>query len=167
MTTTYVTMPVGVHHAAATLIQRKNVVGCKLAIQFFVSLNGQNLMGKRRAYCPYCDVFLVHNSLRSRRDHNEGWRHLAAFQAYYARFAAQNQRSTKQADTDPITPTPPKTQAPAVPPQAPPPPSLKPPQIAPNPMKPNTIRPPKLAPPPVVRAGPPPIRQGPPPIQKK
>ena len=43
-------------------------------------------MGKKRAYCPYCDVYLVHNSLRSRRDHLVGWKHMASFQAYYARF---------------------------------------------------------------------------------
>jgi hypothetical protein len=53
----------------------------------------KNMGKKKRAYCPYCDVFLVHNSLRSRRDHNDGWKHLASFQAYYARFMAQHFRS--------------------------------------------------------------------------
>ncbi|OHT14839.1 U1 zinc finger family protein [Tritrichomonas foetus] len=47
-------------------------------------------MGKKRAYCPYCDVYLVHNSLRSRRDHAIGWKHLASFQAYFARYLPQH-----------------------------------------------------------------------------
>ncbi|KAH0791166.1 U1 zinc finger family protein [Histomonas meleagridis] len=47
-------------------------------------------MGRKRAYCPYCDVFLVHNSLRSRRDHLVGWKHRASLQAYYARFLSSN-----------------------------------------------------------------------------
>ena len=47
-------------------------------------------MGKKRQYCPYCDVFLVHNSLRSRRDHAMGWKHICSVQAYYSRFLPQH-----------------------------------------------------------------------------
>ena len=43
-------------------------------------------MVKKRCYCPYCDVYLVHQSLRSRRDHALGWKHLANMQTYYSRF---------------------------------------------------------------------------------
>ena len=151
-------------------------------------------MGKRRAYCPYCDVFLVHNSLRSRRDHNEGWRHVAAFQAYYARFAAQTLRSTPRIEEPDITSPRPNTstgpntrpvQTQISPPQNSP--TIKPPTIVGTPIKPPSIHPPnitagastqirppsitpaapKIAPPQIKRAAPPPIRSGPPPIQKK
>lgn len=47
-------------------------------------------MGKKRIYCPYCDVYLVHNSLRARRDHNSGFKHIAAFSIYYHRFLPQH-----------------------------------------------------------------------------
>lgn len=43
-------------------------------------------MGKKKCYCPYCDVYLIHNSLRSRRDHSVGFRHIANFSQYYAKF---------------------------------------------------------------------------------
>ena len=46
-------------------------------------------MGKKKCYCPYCDVYLIHNSLRARRDHTIGYRHVANFHAYYARFFPQ------------------------------------------------------------------------------
>lgn len=50
-------------------------------------------MGKKRAYCPYCDVYLPHNSLNSRRTHNIGWKHIASVQAYYFRYFSQHLQS--------------------------------------------------------------------------
>lgn len=147
---------------------------------------------KQRAYCPYCDVYLVHNSLRSRRDHNEGWKHIAAFQAYYSRFASQASQQMNNTQTPevlhtviptptPVTPPsipnhpptirPPVIAPPSIPIQPPkigPPTIQAPPQITPPTVKPPAIRPPKItAPsgPPAIRA-PPAIRSGPPSISK-
>ena len=46
-------------------------------------------MGKKRCYCPYCDVYLVHNSIRARRDHICGFKHIAAVSCYYQNFIPQ------------------------------------------------------------------------------
>jgi hypothetical protein len=129
-------------------------------------------MGKKRAYCPYCDVYLVHNSLRSRRDHSEGWKHIAAFQTYYARFLAQQARSRPVLSTDdadlpmPIARPAPQTTRPAVvaPPPIPAPPTIprpppvsivRPPVIASQ--APPVIGPPRITAPPRI-AAPPAIR---------
>jgi hypothetical protein len=136
-------------------------------------------MGKKRAYCPYCDVFLVHNSLRSRRDHNEGWRHIAAFQSYYARFFPQQIRSGGLLGQPEEVPLPERAARPpavAPPPLPAPPPAaaqIQPPAIAPPaiPAPPPIPRPPAIAPPPVLAPpripaiGPPQIRLGPPQIK--
>jgi hypothetical protein len=135
-------------------------------------------MGKKRAYCPYCDVFLVHNSLRSRRDHNEGWRHIAAFQTYYARFFQQHDRSGGLLDNlddarDDI-PAPKPAAKPCVLDQAPAAPIAPPPISVPQkdvPKPPAIVLPPRIpvaaAPraPPQIRIGPPQIR--PPTIKKE
>ena len=104
-----------------------------------------HVMGKKRAYCPYCDVYLVHNSLRSRRDHTIGWKHIASFQAYYARFMPQHFQNvaSKKLDEEPIRPSVSRAQL-----MQPPPLALNPSGIvkgiAPPPTAP--IRPPTLAP---------------------
>lgn len=150
-------------------------------------------MGKKRAYCPYCDVFLVHNSLRSRRDHALGWKHRCSVQAYYSRFLPQHFQSggkpkfDEELNTDQVKPT--VSTAPAPQPAAlslihppaiasakilglnsriAPPPSFKPPVL------PSANKPPSIAirPPTIGNAGgPPSIRPptignsgGPPPI---
>lgn len=56
-------------------------------------------MGRKRAYCPYCDVFLVHNSLKSRRDHAIGWKHRCNYQYYYNRYLGKA-KSLDEADTN-------------------------------------------------------------------
>jgi U1 small nuclear ribonucleoprotein C len=35
-------------------------------------------------YCDYCDIFLTHDSMRVRNDHNAGWKHKMHLQNYYS-----------------------------------------------------------------------------------
>lgn len=34
-------------------------------------------------YCEYCDIYLTHDSIRARRDHKQGWKHVQNVKNYY------------------------------------------------------------------------------------
>lgn len=116
-------------------------------------------MGKKRSYCPYCDVYLIHNSLRSRRDHMVGWKHVASMQAYYRRFLNIANDQNEQADAtnenistsapkkviaNPTFVQPPIPKVQIVPPKiSAPAPTIKPPSLSTG----VTIQAPKIGPP--------------------
>ncbi|KAI8908461.1 U1 small nuclear ribonucleoprotein C [Gorgonomyces haynaldii] len=42
-----------------------------------------------RFYCDYCDIYLTHDSIRVRRDHNAGWKHKLYVLNYYTDLDAE------------------------------------------------------------------------------
>jgi U1 small nuclear ribonucleoprotein C len=40
-------------------------------------------------YCDYCDIFLTHDSMRVRNDHNAGWKHKMFLQNYWTNLDAR------------------------------------------------------------------------------
>ncbi|KAG9389820.1 U1 small nuclear ribonucleoprotein C [Carpediemonas membranifera] len=43
-------------------------------------------MTKNRYYCPYCDVYLAHDSMSARRDHDSGVKHRENVINWYKHF---------------------------------------------------------------------------------
>jgi U1 small nuclear ribonucleoprotein C len=63
-------------------------------------------------YCEYCNIYLTHDALHVRRDHNKGWKHIKNVQTHFMKHVDQMQMELEEiyrgyreiGDTPPIPP---------------------------------------------------------------
>ena len=92
----------------------------------------KNVVRMPRYYCDYCEVYLAHDSFRSRRQHMYGWKHRANVKMYYQPYVQKAQMMNPPMMMPPRMPPPmfggmpPRGMMPMIPPRGMPPRGLPP-----------------------------------------